>query len=60
MTDRARVHSAPTRKEEDGMIARWLRSWWRVAGPTWRQDARFGFAVGLAVAGPVLAWLGLR
>ena len=42
------------------MIARWLR-WDRAqAAAHWRDDARWGFALGLAIAGPVLARLGLR
>ena len=42
------------------MIVRWLR-WERThLAVHWRDDTRRGFAFGLAVAGPVLAWLGLR
>ena len=41
------------------MIARWPR--WERAQVIrhWRGDMRRGFAVGLAIGGPLLAWLGL-
>ena len=41
------------------MIARWLR-WERARlAAHWREDARRGFLFGVAVAGPLLGWLGL-
>ena len=43
-----------------GPIARWLRRHRAKAAPHWKDDARRGFLFGLASAGPVLNWLGLR
>ena len=42
------------------MIARWWR--WKRQEPAahWREDARRSWVVGLAVAAPLLEWLGLR
>ena len=42
------------------MVGDWLR--WELAqrAAHWRDDTRRGFAFGLAVAAPALAWLGLR
>ena len=41
------------------MLARWLR-WERQQVIRHRRDDAPGFALGLSVAGTVLAWLGLR
>ena len=41
-------------------IARRWRREWAKAAPHWRDDARRDFAICLAIASPVLAWLGLR
>ena len=41
------------------MARRWMRWKRRQLAAHWREDARRGFLLGLAVASPLLAWAGL-
>ena len=41
------------------MRERWIGRPRRAIALHWREDCRRGVALGVAVSGPVLAWLGL-
>ena len=41
------------------MVGRWLGRQRAVIAVNWWADCSRGFALGLTVGGPVLAWLGL-